>query len=109
VGADVACFGDAEVGVETKGVLPMLAGPAVLAGCVVSVAESGVGAGLLVAVSSLDGQGERGGMLKGAFSATPTNARCAESIWRSPCRAEIRSRAEIRVTAGVGVPMASST
>ncbi len=42
----------------------MQAGLAVLAGCAVGVGETGMGAGLLVAVSGLDGQGERGGVLR---------------------------------------------
>src|SRR6266702_3758858 len=60
VRADVVGVGDAEVGVERQGVLPVLAGQAVLACCVASVSETGVGAGLLVPVTGLGGQGERG-------------------------------------------------
>ncbi len=63
VRADVVGVGDAEVGVERQGVLPVLAGQAVLACCVASVSETGVGAGLLVPVTGLGGQGERGGVL----------------------------------------------
>jgi len=52
---EVVGVGDAEVGVERQGVLPVLAGQAVLACCVASVSETGVGAGLLVPVTRLDG------------------------------------------------------
>ena len=55
VRADVVGVGDAEVGVERQGVLPVLAGQAVLACRVAGVSETGVGAGLLLLVTRLDG------------------------------------------------------
>src|SRR5215469_546333 len=63
VHADVLGVGDAEVGAERQGVLPVLAGQAVLACRLALASETGVGAGLLVPVTGLDGQGERGGVL----------------------------------------------
>ena len=55
VRADVVGVGDTEVGVKRQGALPVLAGQAVLACRVASVSETGVGAGLLVPVTRLDG------------------------------------------------------
>src|SRR5260221_970192 len=63
VRADVVGVGDAELGVERQGVLPVLAGQAVLACGVARVSDTGVGAGLLVPVTGLDGQSERGRVL----------------------------------------------
>src|SRR5215470_17847292 len=63
VHADVLGVGDAEVGAERQGVLPVLAGQAVLACRLARVSETDVGAGLLIPVTGLDGQGERRGVL----------------------------------------------
>src|SRR5215472_2132548 len=61
--ADVVGLGDPEAGVERQGMLPVQAGQAMLACCVVRVSETGVGAGLLVPVARLDGQSECGAVL----------------------------------------------
>src|SRR5215472_11548555 len=63
VHADVLGVGDAEVGAERQGVLPVLAGQAVLACRLARVSETDVGAGLLVPVAGLDGKGKCGGVL----------------------------------------------
>ena len=49
MGVDVVGFGDAEVGVENEGLVPVVAGLIGIAGGVVGVGEAVVGAGLLVA------------------------------------------------------------
>jgi hypothetical protein len=63
VGADVVRVRDAEVGVEDECLLPVVAGEVRVAGGVMDVGETVVGAGLSVAVADLGGQGESGGVL----------------------------------------------
>ena len=48
MGVDVVGFGDAEVGVENEGLVPVVAGLVELTGGVVGAGETVVGAGLLV-------------------------------------------------------------
>jgi hypothetical protein len=58
LGTDLIGLGGAELGVEGEGLLPVVAGPAQVTGSVTGVAEAIVGAGLLVLVADLAGDGE---------------------------------------------------
>src|SRR5260370_28007606 len=63
VRADVVGGGDPEVGVERQGLLPVLAGQALLGRRVAGLSGAGGGAGLLVPVPGLVGpRGRRGGV-----------------------------------------------
>src|SRR5437660_234814 len=55
--------GDAEVGVESEGLLPVVVGLVAVTDGVVGVGETVVGVGLFVAVPDFGGQGECGGVL----------------------------------------------
>jgi hypothetical protein len=61
--ADVVGVGDIDISVKGQGVLPMVAGLVVLADNMVGVGNTGVDAALLIPITALDGQGERGSML----------------------------------------------
>jgi hypothetical protein len=63
LGADLAGFGCAESGIEGQGLLPVIVSPAGLAQGVMRPGETVVRAGLLVLVTDLAGQRERGGIL----------------------------------------------
>ncbi len=55
---DVVGFGDAEVGVEGQGVMPVMASLVDIAGDLVGVGEAVVCAGMLVWLTDLAGQGQ---------------------------------------------------
>ena len=63
VSADVVGVWDVKVGVEGQGLLPVVACLVVFTGGVVGVAKTGVRAALLVVVTGLNGQDERGSVL----------------------------------------------
>jgi hypothetical protein len=111
--ADVVGFGDVEVGVEPKGALPVVVGAVGLAGALMRVSEAGVGSGLLVSVTCLDGQDERAGVVLACLVALPGGVQglaeavegvgsagavahlaveveacrwCSTARWWSPCR-----------------------
>jgi len=60
---DLVGLGQAEVGVEGQGVLVVLAGAGGVVEGVVRMTEAGVGAGLLVAIIGIGGDGQRGGVM----------------------------------------------
>ena len=57
VSVDVVGVGDAEVGVEGQGVVPVMASLVEIAGDLVGVGEAVVSAGMLVPLANLGGQG----------------------------------------------------
>jgi hypothetical protein len=104
VGADLVGLRHTEVGVEGQGVQVVLAGLDGVAEAVVGVAEAGVGAGLLLAVADVGGDGVGGGVMgEGVGGAAGGVGGFAQAVERSGFAAPDRTDARAGLTAAFPV------